>query len=148
MTADIFRHGARLGRLTLGEGRTEWSGGDETVRLLVDAAGRDGVEIFSHMSIPGRRDLVRNRIAPADPSFPTAVFEMLRERGYRIVELHPEVDAEITRLAERIPPEHPVRRQLNELLPTMTYLEKTYILEKLRAALKDQGPKPAVLRRE
>ena len=74
--------------------------------------------------------IVEVSVRQEDNIFPLALKEFLGREGYDVEVLHPEVSLEILKLLESFPL-GPDKNDLINRLPTMSYLEQTFLLEKL-----------------
>jgi len=70
-------------------------------------------------------------IKKGDSNFPLAMKGWITRQGYKVTELHPEVEEEIKRLLQTFPDDNADKADILKRLPEMSYLEMTTILEGL-----------------
>ncbi len=133
MTTDIYRGTTHLGTLQVDEsGYTLKPISDSTLKALLDRSFREGVHRFRDVHDENRQIIVREPIKPEHPGFPLALFEWLRSQGLDVRIRHPEVDEEIRLLLAKLPDNQLIKGQVLQQLSSMNYLEKTFIIEKLK----------------
>jgi hypothetical protein len=132
--ADILRDGVHLGHLLI-EGDTATFEGDSTVKSLVYGAVRDGIPRWKEITLPDQKRIVEEAITKDDPHFDLAMVVWLRREGYDVSEDHSEVDSAIEKLLGQLPADEKwkkIKADAQKELPKANFLEKTFLLEKLR----------------
>lgn len=147
MIVDVYRGKDRVGTLRLDRSshnveRTS----DKSFSGLIDRAFRSGIDRLRDIVHDGAHSVVREPVKPNEPGFALALIEWLRRRGFEVRIRHPEVDKEIRSILANLPNDQPLKGKILNELPTMSYLEKTFILTKLQeklgiSAMKKQSPK-------
>ena len=92
----------------------------------------EGVYGLQDLGRPGQESVIaRIPVALSDTAFPLALKQHLMGQGYRVVELHPEVEEKIRKLLQEFP-ETDDKKEILEQLPNMSYLEQTFTLQQLQ----------------
>jgi hypothetical protein len=139
LKADILRDGVHLGHLLI-EGDTAMFEGDSAVKSLVYGAVRDGIPRWKEITLSDSKRIVEEAITKDDPHFDLALVVWLRREGYDVLEDHSEVDLAIEKLLGQLPAAEKwqkIKVETQKELPQANFLEKTYLLEKLREVFKE-----------
>ena len=140
MIADISKHNQRLGTLNFGDdGKLTFEGEiDRELAAFVKQSLERGITRSKDIRKGTAQVIVEEPISSDNQLFPLAFIEWLSSHGYDVTVRHPEVDQEIEKLLGNIPdtPDtHELKDKIRAELPSMNYLEKTFILEKLKEKL-------------
>lgn len=136
MLVDVYQTGVWQGSLTFQDGQvTVDSATDPTLRMRVDELRAGEIRPYQDYRIGDANVMVATPMRQDDPAYALGFCQCLERAGYEVVQRHPGVDIEIQHLVQQLQTDHPARKKLDELLPTMTHLEKTYIRDELRATL-------------
>ena len=130
----IYFENKELGRITFqqGQGIQIQSINDENLRLLLEQSTRHGVRASRDVPISFRERLkIQGLVRPTDEFFPFALASFLERHGYVMREFR-DVDSELTELIKELPDDHALKKQFTGWLSTASYLEKTYLIAKLR----------------
>lgn len=136
MTADVSMTGVWQGNITFQDGKVIADPATTSVlRERIEGLRTGGFRVYVDYRVGTDHVMVSEPIRPDDSNYALGFIQALERMGYDVVQRHPEVDVEIQGLIQQLPDDHPARKKLDEFLPAMTYLEKTYIRNQLRIAL-------------
>lgn len=136
MIIDILKNNTYLGTLKFEENVPIFEGKcDEKLRKFVERSLKTGISCFRDVRIDSESSIIEEDVAKDDPLYTLAFTEWLKRHDYEVRQQHPEVDKEIHELAQKIPDDNPVKKQILKELGGMNYLEKTFILKKLKKHL-------------
>ncbi|MDO8574273.1 MAG: hypothetical protein Q7R86_01460 [bacterium] len=106
---------------------------DEKFRQFVQESVAKGIIALRDINHRNIRIKVSEKVSTSHPLFGLALRQWLEHQGYEVVDLHPETDTELSELLNKSSAE--VRNKIEPLLPTASYLEKTYLIEQLRKGI-------------
>lgn len=134
MIIAVFLRNQELAQVTLhaGQGPTFNEGADQKFVKFFTKAMEGEITALHDVHEKNVHLKVLEPVRPSDPNFYLAVIQWLERQGYDVLTLHPEVDEEIGTLLDQLPVGHTLKSEIERVLPTATYLEKTYLLEQLR----------------
>ena len=131
----VLRAGKEVGHISLNERNVLSFEGyvEENFRQFVTESVAKGITALRDLHHGNIHIKVREKVLSNHPLFGLALRQWLEHQGYEVVDLHPETDKELSELLIKFRPD--VQQKIEPLLPTASYLEKTYLIEKLREAL-------------
>ena len=91
------------------------------------------------IALDGTRAIIKKPVAAHDPLFPLAFKRALEGIGLVASIDHPEAILELETLLADIPDEDFEKSEILERFPGLSYLEQTYLLEKLRELNQSQA---------
>jgi len=128
----VFQSGTERGRISFDIDHKPMMNPEADPALVdfLSASLKSDIDAFHDFVREPIRLKIKRRVSQSDPLFPLAVKQWLERHGYEVRELHPEVDEKIAETLSKVTNEDLVHR-IQDLLPSATYLEKTYLLEQL-----------------
>lgn len=135
MTFAVLHAGKEVGHISLDERNALSFEGyvNNEFRQFVQDSIAKGITALRDLHHKNIRIKVIERVTADHSLFGLALRQWLEHQGYEVVDLHPETDTELVELLAKSPRD--VQQKVEPLLPTASYLEKTYLIEKLREAL-------------
>lgn len=131
--ATLSRDGTYVGTLTGDERSCRLQATTDTrTRMLFERALHDGTPQYTDHRHGTASTIVRRTLHPGEPGFSLALVHHLRRSGLNVQIHHPELDAEIRSLLAHADGDRAAAVRLLRELPEMTYLERTFLLKKLR----------------
>lgn len=137
MTYTIQQRGKAVGTLVFGKDNIPQLSGsaDEALQSFVSSSLKSGITRLCDIHTDSQSTIVEERIDQSDTNFPLAFIQWLQRHGYNVELQHPEADERIRKLTDALPKGNELREKILQTLPTMSYLEKTFILKKLEESL-------------
>ncbi len=135
MQFKVSRDGHVFGTLSF-DGSIHHFLGDTVFNIKLADMIRDGVSLMQDIVHDDQRWIIDDPIEPDDLRFPVAVVEHLRRRGYRVDEIHPELELLFKKIISKIPADTALFSTLTGEWQRMTYLQKTEFLATLKSELK------------
>lgn len=131
MRLAILHTGREVGHLSFdAENQPVLDSTDAGLQTLLKQGKAKGVPALKDVYVGGMRVKVETFIRSGEPLFPLALQQWLERQGYEVFNLHPETDDEIIRSLERLT-DPSLKDKIRAWLPTASYLEKTYLIDKL-----------------
>lgn len=132
MRLAILHAGREVGHLSFDAGNQPvLDSTDAGLQTLLEQGEAKGVPVFNDVYVGGMRVKIETFIRSGEPLFPFALQQWLERQGYEVFNLHPETDDEIIRSLEHLT-DSSLKDKIRAWLPTASYLEKTYLIAKLR----------------
>lgn len=137
MIIEVTKNGGKMGVVNLSpEGKLFYIGEPEAkFKSLLETLYKNELERL--VDIPDKEGssstIVEQRVMPTDSGFSIALKEYLERIGYEVTERQPEIDGEITELLAIFSADNQDKNDILKRLSEMSLLEKTTVLEGLRA---------------
>lgn len=136
MSVDVYQFGVWQGSLAFRDGLVIADPAtDPTFKQRVDELSASELRPYQDVRFGNDQVMVAAPMRRDDPGYSLGFLQCLERMGYEVVQRHPEVDAEIEQLAQQLPDNHLTHQKIDEILSTLSNLEKTYIRDSLRAAV-------------
>lgn len=107
-------------------------GPDEDLVVLVDKIKSEGVLYSKGIREDNELIIVEDRAVLRSKVFPYAVKKYLARNGYIVTEIHPEVESEIKSIINNLPDDNLDKQEILNSLSSMSYLEQTLLLKRLK----------------
>lgn len=99
-------------------------------RFLSSKTG-EGLDVFYEEHKDGKNIILYKKIFKDDTGFGYAIIDYLKRSNYVIKQNDPDLDKEINQVLNFLP-DSSDKQKITDIFPTLTYLEKTFLLRELK----------------
>lgn len=122
-----------VGAITILNGQISLSSDltDDTIINIIKDAQNNGIPYIEYVHNDSEHISIFKNLFPNDGNFIFELAKHIKESGYEIYEEVVKINNEVTNLLNLLPKDNKVKKEILDNLPKMSYLDKTYIKDKL-----------------